>query len=124
MFENVSLCSSFYWLAPVQYSLLLTFLLFVCSWFLPSLRCLSLWHLHPPPASPWPPSVLFDINIVLGWPDGVEFRCGAVARSALLLPGYKQVSCGPWWAISSAHMLIERIRQPWCPQHPPSPLPC
>lgn len=85
---------------------------FLCSWCLPSLFWLSHRHLtlHP---SPWPLPVLFDINIALGWPDGVGFRCGTAASSALLLPGYKQVSCGPWWPISVAHMLIEKLRQSW-----------
>lgn len=29
--------------------------------------------------------------------------------------GYKQVSCGLRWPITFSHMLIERIRQHWCP---------
>lgn len=74
--------------------------------------------ISPSTPSPWPLPVLFDINIMSGWPDGVGFRCGAVASSALLLPGYKQVSCGLWWPIAVAHMLIELIRQP---RFPPSP---
>lgn len=78
--------------------------------------------ISPSTPSPWPLPVLFDINIVSGWPDGVGFRCGAVASSALLLPGYKQVSCGPWWPITVAHMLIEKIRQPQF--LPFLPLPC
>lgn len=52
---------------------------------------------------------------MLGWPDGVGFHPGIVASSALLLPGYKQVSCRPQRPITIAHMLIENIRQPWFP---------
>lgn len=76
--------------------------------------------ISPSTPSRWPLPVLFDINIVLGWPDGVGFRFGTVASSAPLLPGYKQVSCGPWWPITVAHMLIEKIRQPWFPLCPPA----
>lgn len=69
----------------------------------------------PPPSAPsrWPLPVLFDINIMGCLPDGVGFRCGAVAISALLLPCYKQVSGGPRCPITVGHMLIEEIRQPW-----------
>lgn len=89
--------------------------------FLPAFpACLT--GISPSTPSPRPLPVLFDINIVSGWPNGVGFRCGAVASSALLLPGYKQVSCGPWWPITIAHMLIEQSRQP-CPP-PPACLHC
>lgn len=83
----------------------------------------SPWHLPSSPSpSPRPLSVLFDINIVWGWPDGVGFRCGAVASFCSLLPGYKQVIRGPWWPVTVAHMLIEKLSPP-NPPRLPSPHP-
>ena len=56
-------------------------------------RSLSPWPWYLPSSpSPQPLPVLFDINIVSGWVSS-----GAVHSSALLLLGYKQVSCGPCW---------------------------
>lgn len=59
----------------------------VGHWFLPNIPSLAL--------TTWPLLVLFDINISLGWPNGVKFLFWAVASAGLLRPCYKQVSGGP-----------------------------
>lgn len=120
LFERFSLVASFNLAAVAPFSLVYSYYsVFLRPWFLPSVPCLSLWYLMlrlPPRPLP----VLFDINIASTRPGGVGFRCGAEASSALLLPGYKQVSRGPWRPVTDAHMLIGRISRRWFPCSPPA----